>query len=51
MFIIYIIYKFEYSTSLVYYLVFYYLHCTMMNLHGLNCYCWDFIINIYIYFL
>jgi hypothetical protein len=35
---------------LVYYLLFYYLHCTMMNLHGLNCYCWDFIINIYIFF-
>jgi hypothetical protein len=23
----------------------------MMNLHGLNCYCWDFIINIYIFFI
>ena len=25
----------------------YYLHHTMMNWHGMNCYCWDFIIIIF----
>jgi hypothetical protein len=54
MFIIYIIYKFEFSTSLlftIYYLVFSMHNDEVSNLHGLNCYCWDFIINIYIFFI
>jgi hypothetical protein len=54
MFIIYIIYKFEFSTSLlftVYYLLFSMHNDEFSNLHGLNCYCWDFIINIYIFFI
>jgi hypothetical protein len=54
MFIIYIIYKFEFSTGLlfpIYYLLFSMHNDEFNNLHGLNCYCWHFIINIYIFFI